>query len=274
CKVISQECETVKCKSIDVGKVRMGRPEAIVVKQLIDEIKSGDEEQEVAYRGKRRYVRRYEAVSLDKRSADSVLRKGGVYLITGGTGGIGVEVAEYLCKKREGKVVLVSRRGAGGVGEVNARRIEELGECVMVEQADVEKEDELRGAVERAERRFGRINGVIHAAGLAGENAVKLIPGVTIVDCETHFGAKVYGLYALNGIMRDRNLDFCLLFSSNASILGGLGSICYSSANIFMDAFACKLSKTTNTRWISVNWDGWLLSRTGRLSDSFHTSLD
>jgi phthiocerol/phenolphthiocerol synthesis type-I polyketide synthase E len=275
CKVISQECGKVKCRCIDVGEVRGGRSETMVVEQLINEIKSEDEEQEVAYRGRRRYMRRYEDAGPDKqRGADLVLRKGGVYVITGGTGGIGIEVAEYLCKEKEGKVVLVSRRGIEGIGEENARRIKEMGESVMVERADVGEEGEMRRVMERVERRFGCINGLIHAAGLAGENAVKLIPEVTILDCEMHFRAKVYGLYVLARILHGRHLDFCLLFSSNASILGGLGSICYSAANIFMDAYACKLNKTTGTRWISANWDGWLLNRSSRLSASFHTSLD
>jgi phthiocerol/phenolphthiocerol synthesis type-I polyketide synthase E len=274
CKVISQEFERVKCRSIDLGKVREIRSEAMVVEQLFNEMKSDDEEQEVAYRGKRRYVRRYEDVSPDKLGIDSVLRKGGVYVVTGGTGGIGIEVAEYLCKEKDGKVVLVSRSGVEGIREENARRIEEMGESVMVERADVGEEEEMRRVMERVERRFGHINGLIHAAGLAGESAVKLIPEVTISDCEVHFRAKVYGLYALSRIMHDRHPDFCLLFSSNAAILGGLGSICYSAANIFMDAFACRLSKTTETRWISANWDGWLLNRGNKLSASFQTSLD
>jgi phthiocerol/phenolphthiocerol synthesis type-I polyketide synthase E len=274
CKVISQECERVKCRSIDVGEARGGRPEARMVEQLINEIKSWDEEQEVAYRGRRRYVRRYEAMSPDKRSAESGLRKGGVYVITGGTGGIGMEVAEYLCKEWGGKVALLSRSGIEGIGEESVRRIDEMGESVMVERADVGEEEEMRKAIERVERRFGRINGLIHAAGLAGEKAVKLIPEVNISDCEMHFRAKVYGLYVLARILRGRALDFCLLFSSNASILGGLGSICYSAANIFMDSFACKLNKVTETRWISANWDGWLLNRSDRLSASFQTSLD
>src|SRR5262249_21886627 len=209
-----------------------------------------------------------------KPDANAALKQGGVYLITGGTGGIGVEVAEYLSREREGKLVLVSRRGIEGIGEEIAKRIEKIGEKVMVERADVADEEGMRRVVERAEQRFGRINGVIHLAGLAGEKAVKLIPDVTFADAEMHFRAKVNGLYVLDRILRNRNLDFCLLFSSNASILGGLGSICYSAANIFMDALASKLSKVSDTRWISANWDGWLLNESHRLSASFQTSLD
>jgi acyl transferase domain-containing protein len=274
CKVISQECEKVKCRSIDLGAMAAGAPEPRVLERLIEEIESENEEPEVAYRGAWRYVRRYEPVSVDKRGIDTVLRKGDVYLITGGTGGIGIEVAEYLCRKRESKVVLVSRNGLDGVGGEGLKRIEGLGSQVMVERADVADEAEMERVVERAERQFGRITGLIHAAGLAGEKAIKLLPEVAPADCEKHFRAKVYGLYVLDRILRERHLDFCLLFSSNASILGGLGSIAYSAANIFMDAFTCELNKTTDTRWISANWDGWLLGKNNRLSATFQTSLD
>jgi phthiocerol/phenolphthiocerol synthesis type-I polyketide synthase E len=274
CKVISQECESVKCKSIDVGKVTGDGPEALLIEQLVAEIESGDGELEVAYRGGWRYVRRYEPVVVDKQGIDTVLKPEGVYLITGGTGGIGIEVAEYLCQRTRGKVVLVSRSGLNGLNEDNAARIERMGGAITVERADVANQKEMREVVARVERRLGRINGLIHAAGLAGQNAVRLIPEVSPLDCEMHFRAKVYGLYVLAGIVRDHKPDFCLLFSSNASVFGGLGLTCYSAANIFMDTLACRLSQTTETRWISANWDGWLLDQNERLGASFQTSLD
>jgi phthiocerol/phenolphthiocerol synthesis type-I polyketide synthase E len=277
CKVIGQECDGVRCRSIDLGKMTGGGPEmpdVMAAEQLIGEIESEDEEREVAYRGRWRYIRKYEPVRLDRHGIDAVLKKGGVYLITGGTGGIGIELAEYLCKERAGKVGLVSRSGLERVGEDGARRIDDLGDRVMVLRADVGDEEEMRRAVAQVEQQFGRINGLIHAAGLAGEQAVKLIPDVTAADCEMHFRAKVYGLYVLSRILRNRDLDFCLLFSSNASILGGLGSSCYTAANIFMDTFASQLGGTTGIRWISANWDGWLPNKSNRLSASFQTSLD
>ncbi|HKX32879.1 MAG TPA: SDR family NAD(P)-dependent oxidoreductase [Blastocatellia bacterium] len=277
CKVINQECERIKCRSIDLEGVKDSDPERsapMAVEQLIDEIKIWDRELEVAYRGRWRYVRRYEALSVERQDTDTVFRSGGVYLITGGTGRLGIEVAEYLCRERAGKVVLVSRGGLDGIAEEQARRIKDLGDRLLVERGDVGEEVAMRRVVERVERKFGRIDGLIHAAGFAGEQAVKLIPEVTIADCEHHFRAKVYGSYVLAEILRDRKLDFCLLFSSNASVLGGLGSICYSAANLFMDALASELGGVTETRWISANWDGWMVNNDNRLSASFQTSLD
>jgi hypothetical protein len=84
----------------------------------------------------------------------------------------------------------------------------------------------------------------------------------------------VYGVYSLEKVLTGRELDFCLLFSSNASILGGLGSVGYAAANLFMDAVAQRHSQKPGTPWISVNWDGWLMQGASRLASSFETSLD
>jgi phthiocerol/phenolphthiocerol synthesis type-I polyketide synthase E len=277
CKVITQECERVKCRSIDFGpksEYLSRRSVNSEVDRLIREMEHGDEEQEVAYRGEWRYVKRFDPVSVAEPNEELWLKNGGVYIITGGTGNIGVELAEYLCRNRNAKAALISRNGVEGKGEECARRIERLGDHAMVERADVGNEKELREAVARIEKRFGVVNGLFHAAGLAGDDVVKLIPDVTADEFDAQFRAKVFGAYALAEILRDRSLDFCLLFSSNVSVLGGVGMVCYTAANSFLDAFAATHSKMSDARWISVNWDGWSLNDNGRISRRYQTSLD
>jgi acyl carrier protein len=90
-----------------------------------------------------------------------------------------------------------------------------------------------------------------------------------------HFLAKARGLLVLERVMQKQPPDACILFSSNASILGGLGSTAYSAANIFMDAFAQGRKGAGGIQWISANWDGWLADdQNSRLAGSFQTSLD
>lgn len=76
------------------------------------------------------------------------------------------------------------------------------------------------------------------------------------VECEWQFQSKVYGLYVLEDILRGRELDFCILTSSAASIIGGVGLLAYTSANIFMDAFAYYHNQTEPVPWLSLNWQG------------------
>ena len=104
--MIPQEYVNMKCRSIDV--VTGEGKEEEVVKQLKKELERGSKERVVGYRGKKRWVQRYERVEVE---GEEVIREGGVYVITGGTGGIGQEIGKYLRKECKAKVALISRRG-------------------------------------------------------------------------------------------------------------------------------------------------------------------
>ncbi len=293
CKVIPQEQEQVRFRSIDVALRGEDGERGRVAEQLSSEVLGDDEEVVVAYRGGQRWAQAYEAVRLAADAGRRGLRRGGVYLITGGLGGIGLLLAEYLWKEWGAKLVLVGRRGLPPRSEWDAvlagddeagrwarekisrvKSLEEEGAEVEVLAADVGDEGQMREAVEQAGRRFGALHGVIHAAGIQGEKAVSLIPEVSRGASELQFRPKVKGLYVLERALEGRDVDFCLLFSSNAAILGGLGSYTYTAANVFMDAFAASRSRAGGAAWISANWDGWLLQDTSHLSASYQTSMD
>ena len=286
-KVIEQESGNIEVRVIDIGE-RESREKAI--EEIETEIEGEGGEGVVAYRGGRRNVQEYKRVKLE--GEEEVLRQRGVYVIAGGLGGVGMIIGEYLAKEMKGRMVLVGRRGLpereewGRYEEEEGeesrerrlikriRRMEELGGEVIVKRGDVSREEEMREVIEETYKRYGELNGVIYAAGLAGMEALKLIPEVDEAEFDRHFQTKVYGLHALEKALKGRDLDFCLLMSSNAAILGGVGSLCYSAANTYMDAFAQSHNKRNEGRWISANWDGWLLEDTGRLSSSYQTSLD
>jgi acyl carrier protein len=107
---------------------------------------------------------------------------------------------------------------------------------------------------------------------MAGEKTIKLVPEVDREACKAHFQAKVQGTYALSQVLKNHQLDFVLLFSSNVSVLGGLGSTAYAAANLFMDAFATTCP--ADQRWLSANWDGWLTTAGTSLGQGFQTSID
>ena len=134
--------------------------------------------------------------------------------------------------------------------------IEEMGAEVLVLRADVAQEEEMQGVITKTYTRFGRLHGVIHAAGIVRVGTTIREAGRT--ECEEQFQSKAHGLSVLGKVLQGRALDFCLLTSSLSSVLGGLGYGPYSAANLFMDAFAQKANRTTDVPWISVNWDGWL----------------
>lgn len=127
---------------------------------------------------------------------------------------------------------------------------------VVTEQADVADRKAMEGVIQRAREKFGSINGVIHAAGVvSGDSIFTLSNETTALDIEKQNRPKAEGLNILNELLADEPLDFCLLLSSNASVIGGLGLTAYASANAYMDQFAA--STYARLPYICSNWDGW-----------------
>jgi len=279
-KVIPQEYVTIRCKSIDFIFAPNGEAP---IDQLIAELGSV-EDTVVAIRDGVRYIRTFssippeqlqQAVSLQADEAAPTLRQHGVYLITGGLGGVGLKLADYLARAVQAKLVLVSRSGLPGRAEWEpilqagtdlalcerigiVRQLESRGAEVLVVRADVADEEQMREALQLAEQRFGALHGVIHAAGvLRVKSAQCVIQGITRADCEEQFRPKMQGVQVLNKLLGEHSLDFCLFVSSLSPILGGLGFVAYAAANLYMDAFASQLNLQGNHRFVSVNWGDW-----------------
>jgi acyl transferase domain-containing protein len=278
CKVIPQEYPNITCHSLDVtipdSGISIGES---LINQLIIEFTAKTPAGSItAYRGNHRWVQIYEAMPSDEYGEGSTrLRQGGVYLITGGLGRIGLTLAEYLAQTVQAKLILIGRSTLPVRNEWDqwleahdeqdsiSRKIrkliaiEEMGGEVLVFSADVADEQQMQEIITQAYDRFGRIHGVIHAAGAVGEKSVRTIQEMSLLEPELQFQAKIYGLPVLAKILQGKKLDFCLLQSSLSSILGGLGFVAYSAANLYMDAFAHKHNRANDGPWISVNWDGW-----------------
>ncbi|MGH9389915.1 MAG: SDR family NAD(P)-dependent oxidoreductase, partial [Vicinamibacteria bacterium] len=205
-------------------------------------------------------------------SSPSRLRQGGVYLLTGGLGGIGLEIARFLARTARAKLVLTGRselppatawdeylRDNGEATSTSrkilaVRKLESLGAEVWVARADVSNEEEMRTLVSAVSERFGAIHGVVHAAGVAGGGLVQL---KTREEAARVLAPKVMGTLVLERVLAGRNLDFLILCSSLASVVGGPGQVDYCGANAFLDAFARRNAGGRGTFTIAINWDTW-----------------
>ncbi|MEO9062677.1 MAG: SDR family NAD(P)-dependent oxidoreductase [Nitrosospira sp.] len=272
CKVIPQEYPHLACRIIDVEPPSTGKiAEARLVRQILAESQTDAVASVVAYRGPHRWIQTFESIAFPAAEQTS-LRQNGVYLITGGLGGVGLALAGHLAKTRRAKLVLLGRsqtpsrenwpRLLSDTANVDSTRhkiekimqLEALGAEVMVLQADVAIQAELKAVVAQARQRFGAIHGVIHAAGEVGGG---LISAKTDEMVARIFAPKVQGMHALQAVFKDDALDFMLLCSSLAALAGGLNKIDYSSANAYLDAAARGAHQESGFPMISVNWDSW-----------------
>jgi phthiocerol/phenolphthiocerol synthesis type-I polyketide synthase E len=228
-----------------------------------------------AWRNGRRWVRRFAPIRLPGlKGGHAVLKQRGVYLITGGLGGLGLTFAQWLARTCEARLLLISRTSAppreewdallvADPGDTRIKRtiaalknIEAAGGEALVFAASVADLDGMKAAIDGALQQWGRIDGVIHAAGIPGKG--QLASRKTPDDVEAVFAAKVSGLEVLTTLLGDRELDFMALMSSVNAVVGAPGLADYASANAYMDAFAeSSIASRSWRRVVSVNWGAW-----------------
>jgi len=275
CKTIPQEYASIVCTNIDVVVPGAGSwQERRLLDCLLADFDTNGGEHIIAYRGTHRWIQTFEPLRHEGPSrVPSRLRKNGVYLLTG-LGRDSLARARYLAENFQASLVLVGRSAMpqredwdewlathADSNDVSSkikklRGLEALGSRVLVLSADVADERQMLSVVHQIDRRFGALHGVIHAAGVTQAESSRQIAELTQADCEQHFRSKVYGLYVLEKILRGRELDFCLLTSSLASIRGGVGLTAYAAANAFMDAMAHRHNREDAVLWTSLNWQG------------------
>jgi acyl transferase domain-containing protein len=271
CRVIPQEYACVTCRNVDVQFSAAWTCERLA-EQLLAEALSTAPEPLVAYRGRRRWAQSFETVRLEPAVGIAPLREGGVYLIAGGTGGIGLELALHLARAARAKLVLTARtpmperadweRWLAARGEADpvsrkirkVRELEALGAEVLIAAADVADLDGIREVVAQARARFGRIDGVVHAAGVAEGGMIQLKQPENAARV---LSAKLRGALVLEEAVGRERLDFFVLCSSMNSVLGGFGEVDYCAANAFLDAFAHYYSSRHDVPAVSINWDVW-----------------
>ncbi|HSF39387.1 MAG TPA: amino acid adenylation domain-containing protein [Thermoanaerobaculia bacterium] len=265
CKVLPKESLNLDCRSIDL-------PGAEEVEPLLTELLAGGSERMVAHRGGHRWVQSFEPVRLERAEAGAGLRPGGVYLVTGGFGGMGMALAEHLARTCAAKLILTGRSplppredwegwlALYGEEDPASRRIlkvrtlEEAGAEVLAASVDVADREGMHRVLTEARRRFGPVNGVFHTAGISPGGLAQL---KTADAALRTLAPKLEGTRVLASLLAGEDLDFFLLCSSRSAIFGPPGAIDYTAANAFQDAFAHAARTAGLPRAVSINWCGW-----------------
>lgn len=181
------------------------------------------------------------------------IREDGTYLITGGLGALGLQVARWMVEQGARHIVLMSRRSASDNMTESLSKLKEGGTEVVVMQGDVSREEDVKKIVEALGTRLPPLRGIIHAAGVLDD-------GVLDQQDWSRFAKvmepKVEGSWNLHRLTRDQPIDFFVFFSSSASLLGSPGQGNYAAANAFMDALAY-YRRAQGMPALSINWGPW-----------------
>jgi phthiocerol/phenolphthiocerol synthesis type-I polyketide synthase E len=272
CKVIPAEFPNITCNYIDIVFPGPDGEEKLIA-NLLKEFDARPDDLLIAHRHGNRWVQGYEPVPLNNKTQyPGLLREQGVYLIVGGMGGVGLVLAEYIAQRVRGKLVLTGRstfpprqeweqwlkthdsKEGTSTKIKKIRELEELGAGVLVLEGDVVQWEDMRRVMKETRQRFGNVNGIINAAGSAPGGMIQL---KTREVADTVLAPKVKGTKILNSLIEDQKIDFMMLCSSLASVLGGVGRVDYCAANAFLDAFAHYNTSKNNINTIAINWDMW-----------------
>jgi amino acid adenylation domain-containing protein len=248
-RVIPWELPGCSCRVVDV-------PPAVPPPDLLRELGTIGTERLSALRGRHRWTPVWEPVRLEDVPEQPLrIRDDGVYLITGGTGGLGLEMAAALAEGRRVRLALLSRTAGGEAAAAGLRRLEAAGAEVLPLAADITDQAAVTAALAEVRRRFGPIHGVVHAAGSRGGGVLQLH---TAAELEALMAPAVGGLRVLAELLAGEPLDFMVLNASAGAHSGEPGQTPLSAASAFLDAWAQRqASRPGAPRTVAVDWDTW-----------------
>jgi polyketide synthase PksM len=209
------------------------------------ELSRADVHTDVAYRSGVRTARRFVRLPAAGAGSAPAFKVGGVYLISGGMGGIGLTVARHLSAAYRARVVLLGRAPMDAQKQDALKDIAALGGTASYVACDISRGPEVQAAVQRIVAQAGRLDGVLHAAGVISDD---FILNKRAESFDRVLDPKVFGTAHLDWATRDLALDCFVVFSSASAILGNLGQGDYGFANAFADCFCIASAGSSGVR--------------------------
>lgn len=244
-KVISLELPEFKRKNIDID-------DETDFELLFDEFNFPDDEEQTAFRKNERYCARLRK-KFPSRDKNILPDKAATYLITGGLSGLGILTAKFLIDKGARHIALIGRREKVSEAEPYLEEFKLKGADVKIYKADVTNKQDLEKIIKEISGSDNPLKGIIHSAGLLDD-------GTILNQNEEKFkkviSPKILGAWYLHELTKDMSLDFFIMYSSVASLLGSAGQSNHSAANSFLDALA-GYRRRNGLEAASINWGVW-----------------
>jgi len=224
---------------------------------LATELNRPSSEDTIAWRQEARLVPGLRSGNDPAEGGGISIRSGVTYLITGGTGGLGLETASWLADRGATSIVLVGRRPPNAAAQQAIESLSRGTVQVRFLAADVSCEGDVQRVLEEIRDSEQPLAGVLHAAGTLDDAAIDVLGWS---QCETVFAPKIQGAWHLHRLTRDEPLELFVLYSSTAAVLGSHGQANHAAANQFLDQLAHH-RRALGLPGISINWGPW--SRVG-----------
>ena len=255
-KSLAKELPDIRTQTVRVDEPGMSAAE--IVLRLEDCARSTDAE--IRYVGGKRFAAQWAPLDAAARPASHPWVPGGVYLVTGGAGGLGLLLAHEITERVTGPViVLVGRSAASADMRSQMEHLTRRGARVEYQRGDVADRAAVAVLLEHVLRQHGRLDGIIHAAGVIRDCSLLR---KTAADLDRVMGPKIGGLINLDEATAAVPLDLFVCFSSMFAPLGNAGQSDYATANSMMDHYMGYRNELVRAgkrsgRSVSINWPLW-----------------
>jgi len=260
-KVIGWEFPNIRCKCLDFER-------GTSFEDIAREILVPYREYLVAYRQGHRYVEVLDRLELPDIDSGLPIKNNGLYIIVGGLGGVGLELARYLAKEKQVNIIMINRSKFPDRNEwakilkenselaekvIKLQEIEDKGGKVLLYNTDISNIGEMSRIFLEIKEKYGTINGLIHCATVRGGGLLK---DETQESITARLLPKFFGTWVIEELTKDEEMDFLILCSSAMTIIGEVGAGGYCAANAYLDAVA-PYFRRKGRKAITINWPEW-----------------
>lgn len=257
-RTIALEHPELHCTCLDLaGDIPLGAQATALCAQLTSTAPAGstsspaEGETQVALRADGRYVARLSSYQ-PVQSTNLSIGAEATYLVTGGLGGLGLEVARWLAEQGAQHLLLLGRSQPTPAAQQHIAELQALGAEITVVQADVSQQEQVAQALAQVPSAFP-LRGVIHAAGILDDGALLQQTWARFAKV---MAPKVAGAWHLHALTQDLPLDFFVLFASASGLLGSRGQANHAAANALLDSLA-RYRRAHNLPALSIDWGSW-----------------
>lgn len=252
-RTIEHEHPELRCTCVDLSAGGGPDDAAREAQALSREVWADHRDGAVALRGANRYVERLTRYDAPEQVATPEFGDDGTYLVTGGLGALGLVVARWLAERGARHLVVMGRGEPTAPAQEALDALRAGGTEVTVAHGDVAKADQVAAVLESIRTTMPPLRGVVHAAGTTDDAILQCLDEPKLRKV---LAPKVQGAWNLHEQTKDAKLDFFVLFSSAASLLGPPGAANYAAANAFLDALAWH-RRAEGRPALSVDWGPW-----------------